>query len=242
METGRINAVRQKEVRGQHGRMEDREARLVQEPGLQGCHIAVAKQGFGVAADEIEIDPGQQIVAAVAAPGAEKRVYFGVGKGCVQIGKPLLRCAAEVGSAAALGMRRPAQLPAALGKRGCACVETVLPGAAGWSHYRDHRPARQRIRFAQGYRKRNRDGNRDGHARGPSKLPCATSTAGPVSSISALSAGHVTLCMPPGGVDLQCARAPVEGDGSGGTCAGAGARGGCGPYAALKDADCDTGR
>ncbi len=77
------------QVGGEHGPVEADKARMARQGQVQGGDVAVAHEGFGVAAQQRKVDACQQPRAAVAAAQANNGVHAGVGKGAVQLVQPL---------------------------------------------------------------------------------------------------------------------------------------------------------
>ncbi len=100
-----VDALVHSKVGGSHGAVEGDEAGLIEEPGLDRGVIAVGEEGFGILANEVEVEAFKQVVGAIAAAGSDDGCDVGIGEGGVEIGEALVGGAGEVGRMLAEGVR-----------------------------------------------------------------------------------------------------------------------------------------
>ena len=69
----------------------------IEEPGLDGGHVAVGEERLGVRADQVEIEAIEKVVGSVTATGTNDGGDGGIGEGGVQIGEAVFDGAGKVG-------------------------------------------------------------------------------------------------------------------------------------------------
>src|SRR6202050_3299842 len=104
LQARQMDPVLEIEIGGGHGPMKSNQAGLIEQPGLQCGVVAVCKERFGMAANEIEIEAAEQVIRSVAAAGTNDGGDRGVGKGVVQIGEAVFDRARKVRRVLAAGV------------------------------------------------------------------------------------------------------------------------------------------
>ena len=86
-----MNAGLDGKIRGDHGAVKGGKANLIEQPGLNGSHIAVGEEGFGVGADQVEVETVEEVVGSVTATGTNDGGDVRIRKSAMQIAEPLLK-------------------------------------------------------------------------------------------------------------------------------------------------------